>query len=146
MTMAEELTHRAFYNVLSFLRHELSSWRDIEHIYLVSPEEHRLLAAYYAMALGLEPQAALVAIYRTIDIASKAERVMVRHRNNRSQARCIVCGKVAPENKWAGYRHPHSPEVVEHVEHEQELVRGYMELLQGYKPKLAMIRHCLEQS
>ena len=110
------------------------------------PEDHRLLAAYYAKALGLGPLESAQCLVRSTRPQSRIGSCVPVYNNTGSTRnyRCAIChavvGSFCP--KWKRTVSSYS-EVRKHEAYEPERITRRMNLLGDVKPKLAMLRCCV---
>jgi hypothetical protein len=130
-----------FYSeILAFIRGDLP--KSLDGL-LDWPEDHRLLAAYYAKALGLDPLESVLYLTRAVNPQSRAVSCVPVYKNTGSTRnyRCVVChtitGSFCP--KWRRTVRS-SQEVDEHLDYELRRITQLMRLLGDVKPKLAMLR------
>jgi hypothetical protein len=106
-------------------------------------EDHRILAAYYAKALGITPEESAVLVLRSLDRTSRAQQLICINVNTscRRNYRCIVCGSVLGRHssKW-GRTKKSFKECDEHAEYERSRVQRLMDLLGDVNPKLSFLR------
>ena len=131
-------------DIMHFIRDDLP--KPLDSYLLNHPQDHRLLAAYYAKALGLDPLSSAIYLVRVIDRLSRTGSCLPVYKNTGSTRnyRCILCGAIVGSfcPKWKRTIQSQR-EVDNHEAYERKCIAWFMGLLGSVKPKLSMLRCCV---